>query len=135
MDTSPSRTCRLELTCDLAAPRTSRRLVTVLLGQWGVVDHDALNSAAIVVSELVTNALVHGGDGGTIVLTVELREQVLRLRVEDRIPVIPTQRYAGPHDENGRGLDIVAQLAAHWDVEPLPDGKRIVVDLPYATAG
>ena len=134
MSPTASRSSRTELTCDLAAPRTARRLVSLLLAQWGVTDPDAHDGAAIVVSELVTNVLVHCDDGGPVVLALDLQDDRLRVAVEDRAPSVPAQRAAGPADEDGRGLGIVAQLAAGWHVERLPDGKRVVVDLPVASA-
>ena len=134
MSTTTSRAAQVELTCDLAAPRTARRMVTLLLHQWGVRDQDAVDGATIVVSELVTNVLIHCDDGGPVVLALELKDDLLRIRVEDRLPAVPAQRQAAAEDESGRGLGIVAQLAVRWDVEPLPDGKRIVVDLPLAAA-
>lgn len=134
MTTTTSRRCRIELTCDLAAPRAARHLVTLLLRQWGVADRDTVDGATIVVSELVTNVLVHCDDGSPVVLGLELQDERLRVLVEDRTPAVPAQRDAGPTDENGRGLGIVAQLAARWDVEQLADGKRVVVELPLGTA-
>lgn len=134
MAITTSRACRVDLTCDLAAPRTARKLVTLLLHQWGVTDQDAVDGATIVVSELVTNVLVHCDDGGPVALAMELQDELLRLWVEDRLPAVPAQRQAGPDDEDGRGLGIVTQLAVRWDVEQLPDGKRVVVDLPLAAA-
>jgi anti-sigma regulatory factor (Ser/Thr protein kinase) len=134
MSTTTSRSCGVQLTCDLAAPRTARHLVALLLRQWGVHDQEVVDSATIVVSELVTNVLVHCDDGGPVQLALELRDEQLRVSVEDRTPVVPRQREAAPADENGRGLGIVAQLATHWEVLPLSDGKRVVVDLPLPTA-
>jgi anti-sigma regulatory factor (Ser/Thr protein kinase) len=133
MTTPTSRICRVELTCDLAAPRTARHLVALLLRQWGVHDQDAVDSATIVVSELVTNVLVHGADGGPVHLALELQDGQLRVSVEDRAPVVPVQRETTEMEESGRGLGIVAQLAARWEVLPLPQGKRVVVDLPLPT--
>ena len=128
------RSCTVELTCDLSAPRTARHLVTLLLKHWGVTDADVLDAATIVVSELVTNVLVHCDDGGPLTVVLQLHDEQLRLLVEDRATAVPAQRLAGAEDESGRGLGIVAQLAAHWRVEPLSDGKRVVVDLPVSPA-
>ena len=108
--------------------------MAVLLRHWGVRDQDVLDSAAIVVSELVTNVLVHCDDGGPVVLTLDLQDDQLRIGVEDCTSAVPTQRDAGSGDESGRGLGIVAQLAARWEVQPLPHGKRVVVDLPLPAA-
>lgn len=127
---TPSRTCSVDLTCDLTAPRAARRLLSLLLPQWGVTDQEVLDSATIVVSELVTNVLVHCDDAGPLTLTLELLDGVVRLAVADREPGLPTQRQAQATDVGGRGLSIVAQMALTWSVEPSPGGKRVVVDLP-----
>ena len=125
-----TRTCSVDLTLDLSAPRTSRKLVTLLLEQWGIDDREVLDGATIVVSELVTNALVHGDDGGPITLGMDLHDQQVILWVTDRATAVPAQRAAAPADENGRGLSIVSQLAIRWGVEPTPTGKRVYAELP-----
>jgi anti-sigma regulatory factor (Ser/Thr protein kinase) len=130
----PARTCAVDLTCDVAAPRAARRLVTLVLQQWGVHDEDVLDGATIVVSELVTNVLLHCDDGGPLRLDLALTEDGLVVGVTDRNPSVPAQRVPGETDEGGRGLGIVAQLAARWEVQPSPDGKRVVVSLPLQSA-
>lgn len=130
----PTRTCSIDLTPDLSAPRTARRLLTLLLEQWGLDDQDLLDSASIVVSELVTNALVHDDDGGPITLALELRGPRITLSVADRSPGVPAQRVARTGDEGGRGLSIVSQLASRWGVEPTPSGKRVFAELPVPTS-
>lgn len=132
--TAPSRACRVELTCDLSAPRTARHLVALLLLQWGVSDQDLLDGATVVLSELVTNVVVHCADGDPVAVQVELQEDRVRLAVEDRTPVVPVQRRPGTEDENGRGLGLVTHLAVHWEVQVLPTGKRVIVELPTPAA-
>ena len=135
MPASPApRTLAVDLTCDLTAPRAARHLLAAVLPQWGVDDPDVLDAASIVVSELVTNVLVHCGDGGSLTLGAALREQAVTVWVADRSPGVPAQRTATDDDEDGRGLGIVAQLVSSWHVEPLAQGKRVVVQLPLATA-
>lgn len=126
--------CSVQLTCDLSAPRAARHLIGLLLPQWGMDDQDLVDAAVLVASELVTNVLVHGEDGEPVTLVLEAAGDVLRLEVEDRAPAVPAQREAAADDESGRGLAIVAQLAAQWEVQPLPAGKRIVVELPLRRA-
>lgn len=129
-----TRTCTAELTLDLTTPRTARSLVVLLLDQWGVADEDVADGATIVVSELVTNALVHCDDGGPISLGVHLDGPRLVLSVVDHSPAVPAQRPADDGDENGRGLSIVGQIASRWGVEPHPVGKRVYAELPLTSA-
>ncbi len=75
-----------------------------------------LEDLRLVVSELVTNAVVHG-TGATIDLRLEADGQVVSGEVVDRgdgfdIPPPPTLEAPG-----GRGLAIVAALASSWGVE------------------
>ena len=127
---APERTCSVDLTLDLAAPRTARNLLDLLLPQWGVRDPDVLDGAALVVSELVTHALVQSDDGGPVSIGAELQEDTLRLWVLDRTPAVPVQR--GPRTAPGdaRGLVIVGQIAVRWGVETHPDGLRSYADIP-----
>jgi anti-sigma regulatory factor (Ser/Thr protein kinase) len=129
-----ARTCAVDLTCDLAAPRTARRLVVLVLRQWGVVDEEVLDGASIVVSELVTNVLMHCDDGGPMRVDLALDDQGVTVAVVDHNPVVPAQRTAGEADENGRGLSIIGQLAARWEVQPLSGGKRVAASLPVQSA-
>jgi anti-sigma regulatory factor (Ser/Thr protein kinase) len=138
-----ARTCAVDLTCDLAAPRAARDVTRLVLLQWGVTAPDAVDAATLVVSELVTNALVHCDDAGPLTLGLELAATALTVWVADGAPTIPAQRAALPGDldgdpdgdlaEGGRGLSIVAQLAERWEVEPQQAGKRVVAVLPVAT--
>ena len=127
------RTLTVDLSCDLTAPRAARHLLAAVLPQWGVDDPEVLDGASIVVSELVTNVLVHGGSGA-LTLSLELREKRLTLAVADEAPGVPAPRQAADDEESGRGLGIVTLLAESWDVEPTPAGKRVVVAIPLPAA-
>lgn len=129
-----TRTCAVDLTLDLAAPRAARTLVALLLRQWGAADDGVLDGASIVVSELVTNALVHCDDSGPITVGLELREAQVLLWVRDSSPAVPAQRRADEQAEDGRGLDIVSQIASHWGIEPQATGKRVFALLPLSPA-
>ncbi len=119
------RSCTVDLERDPAAPHAARRLVRLLLPQWGLDDPGLVDDASLVVSELVTNAVLHGGDhGGGLTLGLQL-ERELVLWVADAHPGVPAQREAQPDAESGRGLDILSRLAARWGVEPTTSGKRV----------
>lgn len=59
-------------------------------------------------------------------VAVYASEARLRITVEDVAPEPATLRRAGPHDFNGRGISIVAQLASSWGCEPVPGGGKVV---------
>ena len=84
----------------------------------------------LVVSELVTNALLHtglgpGGEPAPVRLELELAEGALTCRVVDSSPLPPQPEEADHDAESGRGLILVEALANAWDWEDLPEGKAV----------
>ncbi|MFF1693549.1 ATP-binding protein [Streptomyces sp. NPDC058257] len=69
------------------------------------------DDATLVVSELITNAIVHSG-GRQIRLTLDVCDGVLCIRVHDGMPgPRPTAQCPGNDDEHGRGLVLVQEIA------------------------
>lgn len=126
------RACSVDLTLDLAAPRAARALVDLLLPQWGVHDQEIRDSAMLVVSELVTHALVQSDDddGRQVTLGIELRPDLVRVSVLDQRPPVPAQRGSAPSVEAARGLIVVGQIASRWGFGSEPVGRRSYADLP-----
>lgn len=92
----------------------ARRFVDRLLRREGVPDQTR-ESAQLVSSELVTNALRHGE--GAIELRLSLLGQFLRIEVVDQgKDQAPAVRHEMPDESGGWGLRIVDQLAAQWGV-------------------
>ena len=104
---------------DVAA---ARRFVLERCGQWGC--GDLVEDAEMVVSELVTNAILHGA--GRCQLSAGLSDAALRLQVLDPGAGMPDPQDARRGDETGRGLVIVSALCAAWGVEALPGGGKVV---------
>jgi anti-sigma regulatory factor (Ser/Thr protein kinase) len=77
----------------------------------------AIDDAALVVSELVTNAVNAGCSAATVAL--ELHRDYLRLSVADNNQARPHLRSPTPRDAHGRGLRIVEQLTTSWGVDPI----------------
>jgi anti-sigma regulatory factor (Ser/Thr protein kinase) len=101
----------------------ARRLVSALLEEW---DLPLLtDDAALIVTELVANSVTHGR-GQSIRLTVTRPEpKLVCLSVVDKDHRKPQVVEAGPDDESGRGLCLVACLSHRWGVDPKPWGKRV----------
>ncbi|XHM66161.1 ATP-binding protein [Streptomyces nigra] len=123
------------------AVTTSRRFVDYTLSRWKLTDH--AEAAALVMSELVTNAVkasaviapkVKPGQAKPErVVGVQLRaiEASMHVEVWDRIEETPVRRVPGTDTEGGRGLLLVDALAKQWNVfRPMVGGKVVTAELP-----
>jgi anti-sigma regulatory factor (Ser/Thr protein kinase) len=83
-----------------------------------------LELLGLLVSEVVTNAIVHAQT--SLVVTVKVRGQAIRVEVHDDSPSLPVLVQAASHEAGGRGMAILDRLADDWGVytEPL-DGKTV----------
>ncbi len=103
------------------APRAARDLVSRTLLEWRLSQQ--IPDACLVVSELVTNAMIHAGTD--IDLTVAEHRRSVRIAVRDQSQDLPVEQQVRS-DENGRGLGIVAELSSAWGVLPHADGGKVV---------
>ncbi|MFH9547462.1 ATP-binding protein [Streptomyces sp. NPDC051445] len=113
---------------DPGAVRTARRAVRGQLHAWGL---DSLSDiTALLVSELVTNALRHAtGPIGVRLVRPAALAGILRVEVSDPLPDPPRERVARPEDETGRGLQLVASSAHRWGTRPGDTGKTVWFEL------
>ena len=102
--------------------REARDLVRSQLGPGPVAE-----AAVLCVSELAANAIAYtrsGLPGGTFAVSVQAVPGGVVIRVRDggarTLPVLSDQ---GPGAEHGRGLLIVAAVAAQWGTEPTAAGR------------
>jgi PAS domain S-box-containing protein len=84
---------------------------------------DLLETAELLVSEIVTNALVHAGT--PIDVAVMLRDGGLRIEVTDGSPHVPSARAYGPSAGTGRGLMLLEEMVDEWGVVPDDPGKTV----------
>lgn len=109
---------------DQVWPQRVRRIIRARLRYWG--RPDLTDSAELLATELVTNALKHGcGDVGVRMYSTADR---LWIEVRDGSHVSPVPRNVTSDDEDGRGLLLVNALADHWGVSP--DGTTTWCSLP-----
>ncbi|MGW4102370.1 ATP-binding protein [Streptomyces okerensis] len=108
-----------------AAP--ARRLVRAACAAWRL--DDLAEDGALIVSELVSNAIQHARRGSIRVVVERPDATCVRIGVVDFSKDLPVRRAPGPEDEGGRGLALVAALATHWGTEPLPWGKQVWAEL------
>ncbi|MFF9410153.1 SpoIIE family protein phosphatase [Streptomyces anandii] len=105
------------------AVRHARRFARRTLRSWGVGDDD-IDAALLIVSELVTNGLVH--TDGQVRLDITLVNHRLRLAVADsspRTPIKPTS--IGWEATGGRGILLVEAMSAAWGSLPVSGGKQV----------
>ncbi|MFF2041319.1 SpoIIE family protein phosphatase [Kitasatospora sp. NPDC058170] len=101
-------------------PGRARRLAAHTLRRWGL--EELSEATELMVSELVTNAVQHATRPVTLSL---VRTTRLRCEVGDDSPLLPRPQRAGPEDERGRGLQIVARCAERWGSTRLGAGKVV----------
>lgn len=113
---------------DPGAVRAARTAVRDRLAAWNL---DGLaDIAALLVSELVTNALRHAtGPIGVRLVRPEAVDGVLLVEVSDPLPDPPRERVAALEDESGRGLQLVAHAARRWGTRPGATGKTVWFEL------
>ncbi len=109
------------LAAESASVGAARRFLLATLRTWSLEPLEW--SAAQVVSELVTNAVIHAGT--TVTLSFRTEGAGLRVEVRDRSRRTPRQRHYGLSATTGRGLALVAALSSDWGVELAADGKTV----------
>ncbi len=107
--------------------RLSRHATHAALTAWQLAHVD--EAAALLVSELVTNAVRHAE--GIDVVTVNLHAGRTRLRIEvqDADRHWPQPRIPGRYDESGFGFILVDALASNWGVRETEAGKAVWAEL------
>ncbi|MEU4097330.1 ATP-binding protein [Streptomyces sp. NPDC026673] len=105
-----------------------RRKVRYVLGGLGVPG-EAADDVLLAVSELVTNAVVHGMPPAVLRLAVGRGSRCLRIEVTDAGPSRNDPTANEARDEHGRGLQIVAALASGHGVTVRPDGTTYWADM------
>lgn len=120
----------LVLANELESAASARRFVRERCSEWRL---DAVtDDVLLVVSELVTNAVMHAESGAELRLV--LTDGSLRIEVVDDGLGAPDPQLAGSEDEHGRGLLLVSVLSEAWGVESADDGRKVVwADLSLST--
>ncbi|MEU5220296.1 ATP-binding protein [Streptomyces sp. NPDC020807] len=121
------------------AVRTARHAVREALRAWDL-DAAVGDVTVLLVSELVTNSLryasgpigvrlVRPGPTGSDPGNEPGPSPALLVEVSDPLPDPPTERSAGPEDEGGRGLGLVACSARRWGTRKGRTGKTVWFEL------
>ena len=108
-----------------ASVPVARLRVQAALGFHGLGQY--ADDAAIITSELVTNAVQYAAGNDTETIEVALarvwNSEAVTVAVSDCSPVGPIRRDASAGGEQGRGLRIVEALSAHWGWHHQDGGK------------
>jgi DNA-binding NarL/FixJ family response regulator len=118
---------------DLPAEGTSPRVARTLVRDMLNADDEMMVAAAeLLITELVTNALVHASSAPRV--EVELFLDHVRVAVQDDDPTPPTRREPARDRPGGRGLVLLEEMSTRWGVDPLEAGKVVWFELARAEA-
>ncbi|WP_328318619.1 ATP-binding SpoIIE family protein phosphatase [Streptomyces sp. NBC_00388] len=131
-------TRHISLTIEQAQPErisAARSQLRELLHDWA--DAEQVDSAALMVSEMATNVLIHT-DGDAVMtadVTGDAGTRRLRVEVSDDSDELPHKRRPGEMASSGRGLLLMEMLADMWGVDPRGSGKSIWFELYESRGG
>ncbi|MFE5396399.1 ATP-binding protein [Streptomyces sp. NPDC056568] len=127
---------QLEVRPDPSEVGRARRWARSRLAGAGIrADEPLAETLVLLVSELVTNAVVHTGRSAVLRLvlpgavTEESQEATVRLEVDDASDRAPVPRCVDGEATGGRGLALVDGLADRWGWSREGTGKRIWCEL------
>jgi anti-sigma regulatory factor (Ser/Thr protein kinase) len=89
---------------------------------------DVLETVSLLVTELVTNAILHART--PLRLVIETHPDHVRVGVEDASQSQPEVHHYGTDAVTGRGLALVEQLASSWGVNGTLTGKVVWCEIP-----
>lgn len=109
----------------------ARAFVHDTLAEWG---YDSVaDDVVLLVSEVVTNAVLHARTG--IVVALRHSSGEIRVDVADGSAALPQVRAYDASAATGRGLQLVDRLAKSWGVQPSATGKTVWFAFAGSAAG
>ncbi len=124
------RRFRFELAAHPGSPAQARRLTRARLTGWSICE-DTCDTAALVVTELVTNAIVHTASN-VVVCELNDGDDMVRIAVRDE-GCTPGEPHPSPQraeEEHGRGLLLVDALCHAWGAQEHGPGLLVWAELP-----
>ena len=117
---------RIALSRSPTSVAVARRFIAARAAAWSFPE-EASQQLVLIGSELVTNAVLHART--ELTLTLELRDDRVRISVKDQSRAPATLRNYRPDALTGRGLGVVAALSDTWGVSAAADGKVVWAEL------
>lgn len=115
----------------LQTAREARRFVSNMLRDWRC--DELVDSVSLLVSELVTNSVIHAHSEVEVVL--HLHTEVLRVEVIDAADEGVHRRAASSDDQSGRGMALIEAVASSWGIDSLLAGKSVWFEVPLEGGG
>jgi anti-sigma regulatory factor (Ser/Thr protein kinase) len=106
---------------EVQSARAARRFAAKVLASWECTDVE--DAVLLLVSELVTNAVIHAHTDVDVIL--RLRPERVRVEVVDDAAAYVQRRDAASEDQSGRGMALTEALAEAWGVDTLVAGKSV----------
>lgn len=116
---------RLVLDAEPDAVPRARRFACNTLEMAGLLD--SCVDVELVVSELVTNALLHAGMPVTLAVLVD--SAAVRVEVRDGSRSLPVRPHVNDEAMTGRGLALVGAVTHQWGVDAVVDGKVVWAEI------
>ena len=123
-------TAHIGLPAHLSAAGQARQFLREVLPGWSL--NGLVDSAQLLTTELVTNAVIHARS--PVGVTLKLAEGRLRVEVADRGPGALIMRQPVDGDMHGRGLRLIEALSSAWGTSSDEQGKLVWFELPVARA-
>ena len=126
-------THRIALAADVNSARVGRGFARQHLA---ALDSDTTDVVVLLISELVTNAVIHGGPhlpDATVDLSIEVGTDGVRVEVTDAGSGTLTVGNGAPDQPSGRGLVLVEHFARQWGCEQHATGKTVWIDITQPT--
>jgi PAS domain S-box-containing protein len=118
---TPGDTVRADLASDPRIVGQVRETVSAALRDWDLAE--CIDTAELLVSEVVTNAIRYARAPGDLV--VRRAADAIYIEVSDSDGRVPRILHPSDEEEHGRGMILVEALAAQWGTRPTHTGKTV----------
>jgi CheY-like chemotaxis protein len=115
---------------EVQSARAARRFAAGVLEAWHCAELE--DSVLLLVSELVTNAVIHAHSDVEVVL--RLHPQRVRVEIIDAASEYVHRRDATSEEQSGRGMALTEALASAWGIDTLVAGKAVWFEVPRVVA-